>query len=802
MIIEALQLKNFKRFQSADISFGPGITGITGNNGVGKSSIVDAIFFALYGLQSGLIPDNIVSAFATERCGLYLRFKQGSDTCEIVRSYSKTKQHNVTIKVNGEMRAEGVTQADAEIRKILGTGALDFRNTVYAAQKDLMLLLDLTPGKRREWFLRALGIDYLNKGSQEILKAEVDGKEKGLGLLEGELAALTREGSGDVDAVKAELTTLKTTIETLLTTEEEKSKERVDLSSNLATFNFEKEEHNKLVSTETNLTSDIQNLTSRKTTLANQLDPSSVDVAELDRLKKILERIPTVKEDAESYRIRKTNLDVLTSLHVSAVKEKDGVVSRIAKVDVNIAKCESDEKERDRLTAKVISDLGFPENKSVEDSISEFKESASSEIAALNSRTQIIGLDIDKLKANLKTLVESGKEGTCPICHQPLGEHFDTVKNDYLDRIGELGIENDKIALQLDTARNELQKVLTLKPTLDKIKALQISIGSKSTYEKDKATLTLELEEAIKTISDHTDTINALGYIEKDHMECKKRLEDLEKAQSEYNNLVQTSAQQTTISAQIKEIETQISQKTTSLAEIKIAIAATPFNPTVGSNLDIKIKELDLALKTIGQDLAASSERERTLTQKISELEETASHIIEVQKQISTLKDEIEILKLTRAAISDYVIYIMQAVRSRIESEVSVIISEITGGKYDRVLLDEDFNLLIRENDKEYSVDRFSGGEQDDIAVALRIALSRYLAELHQVRESTLLIFDEIFGSQDEERRANLLTALRSQKSHFPQILLISHIAEIQGEFENTLMVKGEGEFSTVTKVN
>jgi exonuclease SbcC len=31
---------------------------------------------------------------------------------------------------------------------------------------------------------------------------------------------------------------------------------------------------------------------------------------------------------------------------------------------------------------------------------------------------------------------------------------------------------------------------------------------------------------------------------------------------------------------------------------------------------------------------------------------------------------------------------------------------------------------------------------------------------------------------------------LRTQESRFPQILLISHISEIQGEFANTLMVE------------
>jgi exonuclease SbcC len=143
----------------------------------------------------------------------------------------------------------------------------------------------------------------------------------------------------------------------------------------------------------------------------------------------------------------------------------------------------------------------------------------------------------------------------------------------------------------------------------------------------------------------------------------------------------------------------------------------------------------------------------------------------------------------------------MQVVRSRIEGEVSRIVSEITGGRYEQVLLDDDFNLSIRDIDADYAIDRFSGGEQDDIAVALRIALSRYLAELHNVHESTLLIFDEIFGSQDEERRNNLLTALRTQESRFPQIILISHIPEMQGEFETTLVVEMGSDLASRVKV-
>jgi exonuclease SbcC len=67
--------------------------------------------------------------------------------------------------------------------------------------------------------------------------------------------------------------------------------------------------------------------------------------------------------------------------------------------------------------------------------------------------------------------------------------------------------------------------------------------------------------------------------------------------------------------------------------------------------------------------------------------------------------------------------------------------------------------------DYDYAIGRFSGGEQDDIAVARRIVLSRYLAGLHHVHEPTFLTSDESFGSRDQERRNNLLTG----ESRVPQ---------------------------------
>jgi exonuclease SbcC len=542
MILNRLVLKNFKRFRDQEIRFHEGITGITGNNGTGKSSIVEAVFFALFGVSGGgIASEHIVSSFAgpSEKCEVSLEFQVGVESYKITRTFRKGKTllHDVVLTCKGEVRASGVSGVETEIRRVLGMGPNDFRNTIYAAQKDLLTLLDLTPGKRKEWFLRALGIDYLNTGSQKILKEAADVKENELRQLEGELRGLPLQEPGELERVRLVITGLQDEIDKCqahITANEQRKAEQED---GLKRFNDRKAEHTRLIGLSTTLSEEYATLGTRHTILQGKI--ITVDPAEYQQL-----------------------------------------------------------------------------------------------------------------------------EGT------------------------------------------------------------------------------------------------------------------------------------------IAEVQAQLVSKEATLTETDRAITVLQFDPNVGTKLQEDLNGILQVATALNRQVATATERIRGCRETIAQIEQAVQRAGDIRQRIGLYKEDVEILKLTRTAISEYVIYIMQVVRSRIEAEVSQIIGEITGGRYDQVLLDEDFNLYVRENGNQYAVDRFSGGEQDDIAVALRIALSRYLAELHQVHESTLLIFDEIFGSQDEERRSNLLTALRSQESRFPQIILISHISEIQGEFANTLAVQmGQDQSSTVKEV-
>ena len=49
MIIQNLKLENYRRFVKLDLEFPENIIGIIGNNGSGKSTIIEAIGWILYG---------------------------------------------------------------------------------------------------------------------------------------------------------------------------------------------------------------------------------------------------------------------------------------------------------------------------------------------------------------------------------------------------------------------------------------------------------------------------------------------------------------------------------------------------------------------------------------------------------------------------------------------------------------------------------------------------------------------------------------------------------------------------------
>ena len=401
----------------------------------------------------------------------------------------------------------------------------------------------------------------------------------------------------------------------------------------------------------------------------------------------------------------------------------------------------------------------------------------------------------EKILADQKTIRDAGADGTCPLCRQKLGSHFGSLDAEFTQKLEEL---TDKAVADLEKQerlgkREDRGRVL--KTVCSARSALsQRKLRQKPVYETELAEL--EAKQDKKNTGSGRQLLKSiakLAYNDEAYLPASGRPQIVQKVQLRFIELGKKIGQGIMVKKQLADLTSRIrrtehrahkslegDRSSRIRSRMRSRSGKKPWSQTETAlrNEEVIDCECNKGPSTLPEEKIADYQKSRSTDR------------LPAERGRALIKEEIELLKLTRKLIGEYVIYLMQVVRSRLEGEVSRIISEITGGRYEQVLLDEDFNLLVRDIDNDYPIERFSGGEQDDIAVALRIALSRYLAELHGVHESTFLIFDEIFGSQDEERRNNLLTALRTQESRFPQILLISHIAEMQGEFANTLVVE------------
>ncbi|MGA2918224.1 ATP-binding protein [Methanoregula sp.] len=811
MILDRLILRNFKRFRNETIEFKDGITGILGNNGTGKSSIVQAIFFALYGVQAtGISADYIVSSFAgpKEKCEVRLEFRIGGDNFAVLRTFrkGKTATHEASFYKDGKERAHGVSDVEAEVKRTLGMGPVDFRNTIYAGQKDLLTLLDNTPAKRKEWFLRALGIDYLNTESQKILKERIDAKTGELQRKEGELAAMAgRQSEEEFARLQASVAGFRAAIAEHTKARDLLAMKRKEYEGHLKVLAEKKTAFARLQQQEQTLRSERDKDTAQARKLEAAIALVKDEEAEFNRIKDVAGSYEEMRQRLDGLREKRNEYLRLNAELGFATKELADLAARAGKQKAKINELDADVQKKAELVAKVRAGLGT-QQEITEDRL---EQAASFRLAEINKRDGTLSTQLERYKeerekilADQKTIHAAGADGVCPLCRQKLGDHFGNLDAEFNTKIQEL---SDKAVADLERQEKlgkEKAAIEALRPSLDAIRTLTEKLRQKPVYETELAELEGKHAKKVQEQMAITESLGKLDYKDEVYQACERETTGIQEVQMRAIELEKKIGQGLMAQQHLAELTTKIAGRDTELTALTEQIKAAAFDPAEVTKLEKSVADTDTALRNEEIAINSATKDLRFTEEKIADHKKAAEQIALLKQHVQAQKDEIELLKLTRAVIAEYVIYLMQVVRSRIEGEVSRIISEITGGRYEQVLLDEDFNLVVRDADDDYPIDRFSGGEQDDIAVALRIALSRYLAELHQVHESTFLIFDEIFGSQDEERRANLLTTLRTQESRFPQILLISHIPEMQGEFANTLIVEmGTDQASRVREV-
>jgi exonuclease SbcC len=126
-------------------------------------------------------------------------------------------------------------------------------------------------------------------------------------------------------------------------------------------------------------------------------------------------------------------------------------------------------------------------------------------------------------------------------------------------------------------------------------------------------------------------------------------------------------------------------------------------------------------------------------------------------------------------------------VRPELAEIASRFLDDLTDGRYTHLEFDEDYRLTVMEEGLPKSV--ISGGEEDLCNLVLRLAISQMIAE-RAGQAFSLLILDEVFGSLDEARRANVVELLRRLNDRFEQVIVITHIEQVREGLDRLLQVR------------
>lgn len=127
---------------------------------------------------------------------------------------------------------------------------------------------------------------------------------------------------------------------------------------------------------------------------------------------------------------------------------------------------------------------------------------------------------------------------------------------------------------------------------------------------------------------------------------------------------------------------------------------------------------------------------------------------------LSPAGEEIEALNLSMKVIERMTGNIHGLIGERIRKRTSQILSEITGGKYTEILMDEEFHMTVNTRERIVALESLSRGTIEQIYFALRMAAGELLCG----KEKFPVILDDVFGMYDEERLTSVMKWLAKEK--------------------------------------
>ncbi|RXK46179.1 DNA double-strand break repair ATPase Rad50 [Halorientalis pallida] len=292
MRFERVRLENFKCYGDADLTLDSGVTVIHGLNGSGKSSLLEACFFALYGARALDETLDEVVTIGAEDATVELWFSHGGGSYHVERRVRVTDDRATTAKCvleTPEATYEGARDVRGHVGELLRMDHEAFVNCAYVRQGEVNKLINASPADRQDMIDDLLQLGKLEEYRERASKARLgvkhvrDGKRELLDDLAAQIERKAAQGLHDrLNALQTERKDLEAEIERFDENRQEAVKTRDEAAAVLEEHEEKRERLQSLETEIEELTGTIEETERERERLGDRIGELKAEIEEIE----------------------------------------------------------------------------------------------------------------------------------------------------------------------------------------------------------------------------------------------------------------------------------------------------------------------------------------------------------------------------------------------------------------------------------------------------------------------------------------------------------------------------------------
>ena len=856
MIPLRLTLKNFlcygESVPTLDLE-GIHVACLCGQNGHGKSALLDAITWALWGKARGKSQDELVHHGCDEMM-VDLEFQSRDVLHRVVRRHAigggrrRQGATDLQLQIDAEggfrsLTGNSMRETQAEIDQITGMDYDTFINSAFLLQGRADEFTNKTPGERKEVLAKVLDLGFYDR-LQELAKARADDKRIGASIAEGELERMRGEVARK-DGCSSRLEAVTRELEDVNRGLQGSKEARDSLKSRVAELGHKHDELVRLEARIPTIEEDISHL-------QKDVDPRRERIAGYRAL--IYE-----KESIETGAVRLLQLRERHGALNRAREQFDDLADRKHRLETAVESAKARLEERVRQLEWHVKEGLRPKadaSTSIQDKLEEAREhlaglgkeeqvladqrrsliELSERMALYNAAAEHLKAEGQELRSKLNLVQNSHQGPRCPLCDTELGpEGCQHLSDSYNAQIGEklrLYGENESALkaaeaekLQLDNELPRHEKALrrsqgeaqsafaVLERDLEESRkaAEQLEVADRELAQEKQ-----RLEQGLYATEDRTQLagleaqIDALGYDADAHGSLYDEMQELQTFEERHRRLEEAVVNLPNEHESLERAQEMLDRRRTELSESETRRREMKADV-------LELPGLEEALRTAEADCREFEDTHGVLLRQQGELEGELKKLEVMETGIDEKEAHLRSLRGEQAIFQELVeafgkrgvqAMLIETVLPRIEEEANALLGRMTDNRMHLKLETqreprsrkgepiETLEIKISDELGPRSYEMFSGGEAFRINLALRIALSKVLAHRRGAPLPTLFI-DEGFGTQDSAGRERILDVIRAIEEDFEKIIVITHLDELKEVFPVRIEVQKQETGST-----